>query len=73
MDFNIHAATLNEKPIIHALIQPYLTELSNFPDENPDYKDADGIYIYPYLDAYWQEKERFPIFCMPIKTSPVSL
>jgi predicted acetyltransferase len=31
-----------------------------FPDEHPDYKDAAGVYLYPYLDAYWQEDERFP-------------
>jgi len=60
MSFSFKPASLKEKPIIHSLLQPYLDELSRFPDEHPDYKDENGIYLYPYLDAYWQEKTRFP-------------
>src|SRR4030042_2057135 len=60
MSFSIKPAILKEKPIIHSLLQPYLDELSRFPDENPDYKDENGIYLYPYLDAYWEEESRFP-------------
>ena len=60
MSFSVKPASLQEKPIIKSLLQPYLNELSLFPDEHPDYKDENGIYLYPYLDAYWREKERFP-------------
>jgi len=67
MTFTVKPASLEEKPIIHSLLQPYLTELSRFPDEHPDYKDKNGIYIYPYLYAYWQEKERFPYLLFSAK------
>jgi predicted acetyltransferase len=60
MDCSIRIAQITEKKIIFALLQPYLSELSRFPDGRPDYKDENGIYLYPYLDAYWREKERFP-------------
>ena len=60
MAFSIKPASLKEKPIIHSLLQPYLDELSRFPDEHPDDKDKNGIYLYPYLDAYWKDKLRFP-------------
>ncbi len=60
MKFSIKPAEISEKETISRLLQPYLTELSQFPDENPDYKDANGIYLYPYLDDYWQEESRYP-------------
>jgi len=60
MENTIKPAAIEEKAIIRKLLQPYLTELARFPDENPDYIDENGIYYYPYLDAYWQEETRFP-------------
>jgi predicted acetyltransferase len=60
MDYSIRPAKINEKKVIFALLQPYLNELLRFPDEHADYKDENGIYLYPYLNAYWQEKERYP-------------
>src|SRR3990170_3553365 len=60
MKCEIKLAKISEKETIKNLLQPYLTELSVFPDEDPDYKDRNGTYLYPYLDAYWKEKERFP-------------
>jgi predicted acetyltransferase len=60
MTFHMRSATIEQKPIIFDLIQPYLDELSRFPDDEPDYKDAEGVYHYRYLDAYWQEETRFP-------------
>lgn len=58
--FSIRQAAIENRPIIHSLIQPYLTELSVFPDEDPDYRDESGVYHYAYLDAYWREPQRFP-------------
>ena len=60
MAFSVKPAIIEEKQIIFALIQPFLDELSQFPDQDPDYKDEDGVYQYPYLGHYWREKERFP-------------
>jgi predicted acetyltransferase len=60
MVFSIKPAEISHKDTIFNLIQGYLTELSGFPDEHPDYKDENGIYLYPYLDAYWEEDSRFP-------------
>ena len=60
MTFSIKPATIEQKQIIYALIQPYLDELSHFPDQNPDPKDGNGVYLYPDLDAYWQEAARYP-------------
>ena len=58
--FRIEPAPIQAKDAIFSLLQQYLTELSLFPDENIDYKDVNGVYLYPYLDNYWQEKERYP-------------
>ncbi|MFC2014414.1 GNAT family N-acetyltransferase [Chloroflexota bacterium] len=60
MTFTLKSAAVEEKQVIFALLQPYLDELSRFPDEDPDYKDESGIYRYPYLDHYWREAERYP-------------
>ena len=60
MNITVKKATIDEKQTIHNLCQPYMDELSNFLDDDPEYKDKDGIYHYPYLDNYWQEESRFP-------------
>jgi predicted acetyltransferase len=58
--FSVKAASLKEKPVICSLLQPYLDELFRFPGENREYKDESGIYLYPFLDDYWRDSERFP-------------
>jgi predicted acetyltransferase len=58
--FAAKSALVEDKNTIFALLQPYLDELSHFPDEKVDYRDENGIYQYPYLDAYWRESERHP-------------
>ena len=60
MIFNIKLAGIEDKETIFSLIQPYLRELSHYPNERNDYLDKKGFYHYPYLDAYWLETERFP-------------
>jgi len=57
MVFSTKSATIEEKHVIRSLLQPYLDELSHFPDQDADYKDEDGIYHYHYLDAYWRKRE----------------
>jgi predicted acetyltransferase len=56
----IKLAQIEDKETIFSLLQPYLKELSLYPDEQIDGLDEKGIYHYPYLDAYWIEIERFP-------------
>jgi predicted acetyltransferase len=60
MKYYIKPAEIKDKVTIKDLLQPYLEELSRFPDDHPDIKDENGIYLYPYLDAYWEEVTRFP-------------
>ena len=60
MECMVKLAGISEKEIVGKLLQSYLTELSHFPDENPDYKDENGISQYTYFDAYWEENSRFP-------------
>ena len=60
IEYAVKPASIHEKSTVERLLQAYLTELSQFPDENPDYKDAQGIAQYPYLNAYWQEDCRYP-------------
>ena len=58
--FWVKPAGLEDKPVIFNLLQLDMDELSQFPDEEPDYKDEKGVYSYPYFDHYWREHERFP-------------
>ena len=44
MNIHLKKATIEEKQTIHNLIQPYMVELSNLPDDDPVYQDKDGIY-----------------------------
>ena len=60
MTFAVKLAIIKEKQLISTLIQPYLDELSHFPDEHMDDKDKNGTYHYSYLDAYWRENTRYP-------------
>ena len=60
MPYFLKLANIEEKQVIFNLFQPYLNELSHFPDEEIEYKDEKGIYQYPYLDHYWRESERYP-------------
>ena len=45
MQFLVKPASIKEKPVIQSLIQPYLDELSHFPDEHLGYKDENDNYI----------------------------
>ena len=52
----------NNKKTAQAILNDYLTELSQF---DPDIKfDTNGVPIYKWFNAYWTEKERFPLYFM---------
>jgi predicted acetyltransferase len=42
---------------MRAELQSYMTELSRFASIE---KNAEGQYVYPYLDHYWREPDRHP-------------
>ena len=65
MEYTIEPAKISAKGIIRKLLQPYLTELSQFNDISPDPKNEKGEYVYPYLDSYWVEDNRYPylLYC----------
>lgn len=50
-------ADITDKPLIHALLQEYLRELSQYEDIP---KNKSGQYEYPWLDFYWLDKDRYP-------------
>jgi predicted acetyltransferase len=60
MNISVKLATIDEKKVISTLLQPYLEELSHYPGEVLEYRDARGTYYYPYLDDYWRENQRYP-------------
>jgi len=60
MGCSIKLADIYEKEIITKLLQLYLTELYRFDDISPDPKNEKGEYVYPYLDSYWLEDDRYP-------------
>ena len=55
-------APLEQKPVLHRLMQLYLYDTSEFTGDDPN---ADGVFDYRYFDEYWQEPDRFPflIYC----------
>lgn len=57
MEFNLVAATEDDKPVLRRLIELYRYDFSEF-----DQADVDphGEYGYRYLDNYWTEASRAP-------------
>jgi predicted acetyltransferase len=51
------AATLDDKPVLGRLAQLYIHDFSEFVGADVD---ADGLYAFPWLDAYWTEPDRQP-------------
>ena len=62
MELLVVEASLEQKPVLHRLMQLYLHDSSEFTgdDANPD-----GVFTYRYFDEYWREPDRFPflIYC----------
>ena len=51
--------TAADRPVLQNLLEKYLYEFSAY-DGRP--VDAEGLYGYPYLDAYFEEEGRWPFF-----------
>jgi predicted acetyltransferase len=52
----LQSATEADRPLIRAMVQEYLAELSQFDDIKTD----DSGYVYPYFDFYWHQPDRHP-------------
>jgi predicted acetyltransferase len=57
MTHEIRIAAVNEKPLLHSLLQAYLGELSQFEEIR---RNKSGEYEYRYLRFYWTENTRWP-------------
>jgi predicted acetyltransferase len=57
MHIQVLAAQSSDEPLMANLLELYLHDLSGFV---PSDIGEDGRFGYPYLAAYWQERERFP-------------
>jgi predicted acetyltransferase len=51
-------AELRDKPVVRQLLQLYQYDFSEFDGADVD---ADGSYLYQYLDEYWTEAARHPL------------
>jgi len=54
----VRSAKQADKPQLDSLMQQYLMEFSSF--EANLRPDDSGRFVYPYLDAYWQDPNRYP-------------
>ena len=62
MDVLVLEAPIEEKPVLHRLMQLYLYDSTEFTGDDPG---RDGVFSYRYFDEYWHEPDRFPflIYC----------
>lgn len=57
----VRSAKRAEVPVMAELMQAYLTEFATFETVA---QDADGRYIYPYFEHYWEDPNRYPFLFM---------
>lgn len=57
----IRPARFADKPAVAAMLQPYLAGFAEF--EHVE-QDSDGRYVYPYLDFYWEDPNRYPFLLL---------
>ncbi|HEX8680871.1 MAG TPA: GNAT family N-acetyltransferase [Ardenticatenaceae bacterium] len=57
MDVELVRASVEEKPVLQRMMELYLYDFSEFEDMD---LNADGLFEYPYLDAFWTEETRHP-------------
>ena len=53
----VRSAKHADKTELAALMQDYLAEFATFESVQ---QDADGHYVYPYFDHYWEDPNRYP-------------
>ena len=49
----------SEKPALWNFLQAYIAELSAY---DPAITPVDGVYHYPWFDAYWRDADRWPFW-----------
>ena len=57
MGIQVVEASIEQKPVLHHLMQLYLHDTSEFTGDDAD---KDGVFTYRYFDEYWHEPGRFP-------------
>ncbi len=62
MDVQVVEASIEQKPVLHRLMQLYLYDTSEFTGDDAS---PDGVFTYRYFDEYWRKPDRFPflIYC----------
>ena len=59
MDVRIEPILIEQKSVFLQMMELYLYDFSEFSGEDID---EYGYFGYPYIDAYWKEKGRYPFF-----------
>ena len=57
MDVLVVEAKVDQKPVLHRLMQLYLHDTSEFTGDDPT---REGLFTYRYFEEYWEEPDRFP-------------
>ena len=62
MKYTVKIADIKDKPVIHAMLQNYLRDLTEFETIS---QNESGEYKYPYLKYYRTENTRYPylLYC----------
>ena len=62
MELLVVEASLEQKPVLHRLMQLYLYDSTEFTGDDAS---TDGVFTYRYFNEYWREPDRFPflIYC----------
>ena len=59
MDVSVEPIPMEQKPVFIRMMELYRYDFSEFSgDDISEY----GYFGYPYIDAYWREKGRYPFF-----------
>ncbi len=56
-EVTVRSAKRGDKAVIEDMLQAYLGEFAKFEQVE---QDEDGQFIYPYLDFYWEDPNRYP-------------
>lgn len=62
MNVQLVEASLEQKPVLHRLMQMYLHDTSEFTGDDVN---REGLFTYRYFDEYWTEPDRVPflVYC----------